>query len=77
MMQIYLRCLNCGLTWKPKKKNPKGCRHCHSAKYEAVTEFTFLKEKLKPPTPKELPYRKNWGKGRLNTVSGLPPEAMA
>lgn len=54
-----LRCLNCGKTWLPKKKSPKCCPQCHSTKFEFYTEFTPLKDKLKP---KQFPYRKNWGK---------------
>ena len=63
MIKTYLRCLNCGNEWLPKKKKaPKWCPECRSPKHESITQFELLKEKVRGTTPKQFPYRKNWGK---------------
>jgi hypothetical protein len=60
-----LRCLNCDHQWFPRKKSPRRCPLCHRDNFELYTEFSPLKDKIRP---KQFPYRKNWGKPRKSVM---------
>ena len=64
MIKVYLSCLNCGHHWVSRKRGKvsKLCPHCHNSKFETISQFTHLREKLMGTTPKLFPYRRNWGK---------------